>query len=1489
VNLTVGSLPTVLYDQSFQPESFFTWNSEIADKVKGMKEIVLNKYLRLEENPDLSTAIDKVRIESRRNVQEYGFSQLKLAIAFLSWYNVRENQMEQIQSPLLMVTVELKKEKRVKEDQYKMKVLDNHAEVNPVLSNKLLDLYDIKLPDFIDLEEISPEQFYELLREQIAAAGPEIQLNLISENFKPQELEIAAGSSELLLNENIQLPFGQKARIKERKLLELPENVNNPYSWDFDLCNIVLGNFNYRKMSLVRDYNQLIDGNISQPVFESLFSDLPKEISSDENNSSVPGDWYHVITADPTQTAAIMRARKGESYIIQGPPGTGKSQTITNLIADFVARGKSLLFVCEKRVALDVVYHRLKQNDLDELCCYIHDSQSDKREFIKDLKATYEDFIKNRIDLNTVKILRSTLLQKMNHHLGQLQIFHSTSKLQTDESGVKVRKLIDRVIELRPLILQQDLMQREMVPPYNHWLEFGEKIKQLSVALEESGADQAFASHALSHVSEQVFTNESPVTFLNQHLLRSKELLGEINGSLKDYQVPGEFLLSFARLKKLCDVATEVREFAERNFLSLIDPASPASKELDSEIKQFKKLKQQSEEIKSKNINWKKKFAEQDLSAALEIAVRHENSFFNFLNGSWRNLKKQIEESYNFSAHQVRPAISKVLSQLRDEYESISKESNIKNELNNKYFTPSVEVFYVQVGFLRDRREEKELKALSSHNSSVLALAPLGKKLNELEKHLRSCLYSHSDKTLSDLNDELDNISLNMESLPEFLPELRAFASLPEKLKKFLREANVNPMEMEALMADKTLEEILRNNKLFAGFDMRAIENSARDIQKCYRDLLRCNSQYIRATVRQKFVQHIELSNTALSQLNNGQRQFKRQYNEGRKILENEFGKSMRYKSIRELSTKESGLVLRDIKPVWLMSPLSVSDSLPLDHSQFDVVIFDEASQIALEEGIPAIFRSPQVIIVGDDKQMPPTNFFAAKAEDPDDLEEMTDKREDEILSADADSLLVQGSRKLPSTMLKWHYRSRYETLISYSNHAFYGAELLTIPDKTIHQNEKNVIEISDPDQAPEFSETLYDRSISFHHLTQSVYEKRSNQDEADYIARMVRELLKKKVKESIGIVAFSQEQQQTIEDALSTLAQTDKEFEQLLEEAYIRTENDQFVGLIVKNLENIQGDERDLIILSVCYGFDSGKKMLMNFGPINKKGGEKRLNVIFSRAKKHMAVISSIKYHHITNEYNEGANYLRRFLQYAENVSAGNMEAARQILNSLTVNKTERSFATTDSVVLREISTRLTEKGYETCLQVGQSNFKCSLAVKKQKQDENYSLGILLDDDFHYANTDVMEQYFQRPEILKSFGWNIIQVFSKDWLQDSVKVMTKILKRLLEPETKEEEIKGLGPSAPEEPVITIAEETRSLKENITGVGEVEFETFYSSEGSSRKFWEVAVRLNKMVVRYGRLGSKGQILLKTFNDNAKANSEKEKLIREKLSKGYHKK
>ncbi|HTI11996.1 MAG TPA: AAA domain-containing protein [Puia sp.] len=1576
VNLTVSSVPMVLHYQSIRPELLFTWNPELADKVSGMKEIVLNKYLRFEDHGYLPSSLDKVRVESQRAVQEYGFSELKLVIAFLQWHNLKEEASERIQSPLLLIPVELRKNKRLKEDHYVVKVLDNSAEVNPVLAGQLKDLYGIRLPDFIDLEEISLSAFCRQLRTQVEDANQGIALNYIDKprinlihsearqtvnNYKkrtglmteagtkpPAEMEqtleteqvpdieqaletaqppetaqspesaqpletgqpweteqppeSAQSPESAQAPETEQLPGTEQApetkappdempstgaRPLQKESFELAQSENNPYSWDFDVCNMVLGNFNYKKMSLVRDYNLVIDQQLQHPVFDALFSELPRVHPQHTFDLNRPDDWYHVITADPTQTRAILQSRTGYSYIIQGPPGTGKSQTITNLIADFVARGKSILFVCEKRAALDVVYHRLKQNGLDELCCYIHDSQGDKREFIKDLKATYEDFTSGKMDLGAIRARRTALLEKMGGQLELIREFHLTGTREDKETGMEVRELIERIIALRESLVELPPGEEEQLPSYRDWKDSGAVIAILIDLLEESGAEPVFSEHPFSRIHERIFLADNPYSLLDGLLQQAMYLLHQVETVVRDSQLAAQHG-TLDKLKSLVQFAVLLYPLAQAGNLALADPGSEESRELGRRIREYRQQQEQLQVVMQKNSGWRHKLAEQDLISGLTLALKYEGAFFGFLNGPWTKFKKRLLKDYDFSQHVVTPTYHSILLALDAEYEAVRQLSQTKRQLQEQYRLDPIDTAWLSIEILHHKKGDPALTYLLQHPEAskvITILHGLHQPLNQLESRLLQCLHQPPAGELSAIRDELQNIQLNADGLSDWLPALRSFTGLPEEVKNALRQLPLNPIQTEAVIARKALYQIYRANKAFADIDRQRMENAIRQLGEGYAGLRQLNADYIRASIRQRFLQQVDLANMAASQLTEEKKKFKKNYNEGRKILENEFGKSMRHKSIRELSAKESGLVLKDIKPVWLMSPYSVSDCLPLDSDHFDVVIFDEASQITLEEGVPALYRSRQTIIVGDEKQMPPTDFFSTtKAEDPDDLERRDDEDGEEWLPEDADSLLAQGSRKLTSTLLSWHYRSHYETLISFSNHAFYEGRLLTIPDKTIHHKEKTAITITSPDDAIPMADSLFDRSISFHYHTGSVYEKRGNRAEAFYIAHLVRELLNRNTRESIGIVAFSQEQQRTIESALDELAGQDVSFGLKLEEAFNRMENDQFTGLIIKNLENIQGDERDIIIMSVCYGFDARKKMLMNFGPVNKRGGEKRLNVLFSRAKIHMAVVSSIRHHHITNEYNDGANYLRRFLHYAEMVSSGQMEMAGTILNSLNAKEDSIQARPSSSIVLRQIKEQLLHAGYEVAEQIGQSDFKCSLAVKAKPEDESYALGILVDDGKHYQNGNLIEQYYQRPAILQNFGWKVLPVFAKDWLHQPQKVMEQILKLI-------------GSAVPPGPVSGSSRENSiglapvTTQEKGTGgqasvYDHLDFQRLTNQEAGSGKFWEAATDGNKLVVRWGKAGSKGQIQLKTFSNVESAIKEKERLIREKTGKGY---
>ena len=217
---------------------------------------------------------------------------------------------------------------------------------------------------------------------------------------------------------------------------------------------------------------------------------------------------------------------------------------------------------------------------------------------------------------------------------------------------------------------------------------------------------------------------------------------------------------------------------------------------------------------------------------------------------------------------------------------------------------------------------------------------------------------------------------------------------------------------------------------------------------------------------------------------------------------------------------------------------------------------------------------------------------------------------------------------------------------------------------------------------------------------------------------------------------------------------------------------------MLVKNLENIQGDERDIIILSVCYGHGPNGKMLMNFGPINQNGGERRLNVAFSRAKKHMALVASIRHTAITNDYNDGARTLKNYLRYAESLSAGNAAAARRVLREINPADDTRAGVQASHFVVEQLATRLRQRGFEVDRDVGQSGFRCDLAARSRDR-RRYCLGIMLDTESYYQHDDLLERDLLRPRLLRNFDWKVVLVLSKDWLENADSVMERLVQQI--------------------------------------------------------------------------------------------------------------
>ena len=450
VNLTVGSIPLRIDLQRIAEDRILVWNQRLQKLIVEGKPIALGRYFNFSEAVYLPSQFDGMIAAARRDNQEFGFAQLRLVACFLSWTNLKRKPVERYLSPLVLLPVQLVRTKGVR-DGYSLETLSSTAEINPVVRQQFQQLYGVALPESVDLATGSLDELFQYLADRISASEPAVvvtkidrpRIELIHElarkrveqyrrstrisgrgirsylevdysydpaNYHPLGLRLFSTlvrRPQSHLGEILDEPQASRHSVlpetgpgvltpggmeRERLVAQVQDNVeDNPYLWNFDLCNLTLANLRYRRMSLVQDYEAILQRDLRGDGFAATFStETPP--ADDPPDPLVLEERFDVVPSDPTQAAAVALARRETSYIIQGPPGTGKSQTITNLIADYVARGKRVLFVCEKRAAIDVVFSRLKQAGLGPMCCLIHDSQTDKREFILNLKETYEEY-----------------------------------------------------------------------------------------------------------------------------------------------------------------------------------------------------------------------------------------------------------------------------------------------------------------------------------------------------------------------------------------------------------------------------------------------------------------------------------------------------------------------------------------------------------------------------------------------------------------------------------------------------------------------------------------------------------------------------------------------------------------------------------------------------------------------------------------------------------------------------------------------------------------------------------------------------------------------------------------------------------------------------------------------------------------------------------------------------------------------------------------
>ncbi len=462
--------------------------------------------------------------------------------------------------------------------------------------------------------------------------------------------------------------------------------------------------------------------------------------------------------------------------------------------------------------------------------------------------------------------------------------------------------------------------------------------------------------------------------------------------------------------------------------------------------------------------------------------------------------------------------------------------------------------------------------------------------------------------------------------------------------------------------------------------------------------------------------------------------------------------------SLRALFDKLPDLMPR-LCPCMLMSPMSVAQYMNISGTKFDLVIFDEASQVPTSDAVGAIARGHSLIVVGDPKQMPPTMFFASN------------NVEAEDASIDDMESILEDCRTLdmPSYQLSWHYRSRHESLIAFSNNEYYDDSLITFPS------------IDD-----KFTR------VYFKYIHGS-YEKggsRVNKLEAEAVVNEILRRLKDKElrNHSIGVIAFSKVQQDLIEDKLLDALEKDHNLQR---EAENMPEK-----IFVKNLENVQGDERDVILFSIGYGPDKNGKISMNFGPLNKVGGERRLNVAVSRAREEMVVFSSLKAADIDLKKTKakGVEGLKHFLQYSE---------TKNLPSKLNTNINHQS-----SSIAEQISNELRKLGYHTSVNVGRSKFRIDVAVEDKSNPGIYSLGILLDGECYRDTNTTRDREVVQPSVLSTLNWRVMRVYSIDWFNNRERVICHILENIQNADKVEKQIVPAKFDISNEPIAVV--ETRS-------------------------------------------------------------------------------
>ncbi len=1191
---------------------------EIDNKIQEKYELELKKIdKKFDKIIDFSNSLIYLQREISATEKETGLYELFVGYPF-SEGRFHDNSF--VKAPLLLFPVRIIKDHN---KWYLENILDQDILINKVFVLGYAKYNEVKVNNF-DTEFSSLEQFGDNLTESILSYFDENKIKIQDTGIRHIE--------KFIDYTNQSLPNYKIGEIVLKNYIVLGQ---------FPIANSIYND--YQLLESVELKNTLLD--------KLLLNDISTDTTSSEDSEEdgklrfSERDINFITPLDYSQENAIKKANDTQQLVIYGPPGTGKSQTIANIIADALFKGKRVLMVSQKRAALDVIFNRL--SSIQSKVLLLHDVNKDKKSFYDKVSDMLESF------------------DNSNH---------------CADVNKKAQQIDDAIIQLEGIA---DMLHKPR--------EFGITLQQMY-----SKTKAINSKSDMRYDQFKAFRSEN--WFKEYKYKEIKEAVSKINTEeiIKNYiglsnMISDNFLLT--QLKSDLDI------FKADDFCNRKDSILQACQEGIYSLLENKKGKCLIQLYKSKYF----KIEKNDITELIDKLNNDENSrlLIPLNNGRWWSLKYWLQYKQNKIIEQENKA----------EFERLKEE--IQKEIldfNSKIFNAIKEL-----QFLNSVLEEK---IVSSLMLDIFNGANIDEKLMFIEraiekydeyKHLNS-IFSYFDSLDKNILKYCYQHTESVEKFKELINYILEFAILN------------NIYDIEKLTVEK--HSIL---------NIARFKDLTEQINELMKEKNSLTPSLIVSTWNKKIAQYSE------SKI---YKEFKRQANKKRMLW-----------PIRKYVSEFSEMAL-NLFPCWLISPETVSDVLPLNNGLFDVVIFDEASQMFIENAIPTIFRGNKVIVAGDDKQLKPNSLFASKYDDEIDEEDI---KLESSAALEEESLLDLAKVNFDSVHLNYHYRSRYDELINFSNYAFYRAKLQVSP---------NIINTN--------ASTPPIKRIK----VKGLWSDRKNIAEAEEIVKLVSKIFKlRKNSETIGIITFNMNQKDLIEDMLELKANEDAEFRAQYLNEIDRKDGNEDVSIFVKNIENVQGDERDIIIFSIGYAPDEKGRMSVNFGSLSKDGGENRLNVAISRAKKRVYIITSIEPEQLNVEgtKNAGPKLFKKYLQYAREVSNKNIDEANSILYSLLDSDIDRpNVIKYDSDFEMEVRDALVSRSYHVETQVGVSGYRIDLAIY-DKNTSKYVLGIECDGAAYHSSKSARERDIHRQRYLESRGWKIIRIWSRDWWNNPEAEVNKI------------------------------------------------------------------------------------------------------------------